>query len=172
MNFSIREVSKKDYKKICELFREADLLRHKNLPHVFRGADGPEETKKFISGIIANEDAALFVAERECEIIGAILVLLRETSGNSIMLPRQYAWIGDLVLREQFRRSGVGRSLVEKAHQWSLGKGVSQVQLNVWEFNKEAIIFFKMLGYKTIRRTMRCSLRNICDDFPIRRIKR
>lgn len=90
----------------------------------------------------------------------------------SIMMPRRYAWIGDLVLREQFRRSGVGRSLVEKAHQWSLGKGVSQVELNVWEFNKEAIIFFKMLGYKTIRRTMRCSLRNICDDFPIRRIKR
>jgi len=77
----------------------------------------------------------------------------------SIMMPRRYAWIGDLVLREKFRRSGVGRSLVEKAHQWSLGKGVSQVELNVWEFNKEAIIFFKILGYKTIKRTMRRSLR-------------
>lgn len=159
MNFSIREASEKDYKKICELFREADVLRHKNLPHVFRGAGGPEETKKFISGIIANKDAALFVAERECEIIGAILVLVQKTSGNSIMMPRRYAWIGDLVLREKFRRSGVGRSLVEKTHQWSLGKGVSQVELNVWEFNKEAIIFFKILGYKTIKRTMRRSLR-------------
>jgi len=48
MNFYIREVNEKDYKKICELFREADLLCHKNLPHVFRGAGGPEETGKFI----------------------------------------------------------------------------------------------------------------------------
>ena len=159
MNFYIREVNEKDYKKIRELFREADVLRHKNLPHVFRGAGGPEETKKFISSIIANKDAGFFVAERESEIIGAILVLLRETSGNSIMMPPRYAWIGDLAVRKKFRRSGVGRSLVEKAHQWSLGKGVSQIELNVWEFNKEAIIFFRILGYKTIKRTMRRSLR-------------
>lgn len=159
MNFSIREASEKDYKKIHELFREANVLRHKNRPHVFRGASGSEETKEFISGIIANKDAGFFVALKGHQVIGAILVLVRERSGNSIMVPRLYAWIGDLVVRKKFRRSGIDRSLVEKAHQWSLGKGVSQIELNVWEFNKEAIIFFRMLGYKTIRRTMRCSLR-------------
>ena len=172
MDFSIREVNQKNYKEVCELFTEAGVRRHQNLPHVFPTAVGPARIKEFISGIIANKDAGFFVALKGRQIIGAILVLVRERSGNSTMMPRRYAWIGDLVVRKEFRRSGVDRSLVEKAHQWSLGKAVSQIELNVWEFDKEAIIFFRMLGYKTIKRTMRCSLRNISDDFRIRRIKR
>jgi len=108
---------------------------------------------------MADEDAALFVAVKGDKIIGVILVLAREMSGNSVTLPRRYAWIGDLVVKKGFRRFGVGRYLLEKAHDWSLDKGLTQVELNVWEFNKEAIIFFKTLGYETIRRTMRGSLR-------------
>lgn len=159
MNFSIREVSQKDYRGICELFAEVDHLRHKNLPHVFQTADGPARTRKFLSNIIADKDSALFVAVKEHQIIGVILVLTRDITGSRVTLARRYAWIGDLVVKKGFRRFGVGRSLVEKAHDWSLGKGITQVELNVWEFNKEAIIFFKTLGYEAIRRTMRHSLR-------------
>lgn len=159
MNFSVRELNQKDYKGICELLTEVDHLHHKNLPHVFGTADRPARTRKFISGIIADEDTALFVAVKGPQIIGVILVLAREMSGNSITLPRQYAGIGDLAVKRGFRRPGVGRSLVEKAHDWSLGKGMTQVELNVWDFNKGAIIFFKMFGYETIKRTMPRSLR-------------
>ena len=158
MNYSIRQVNQKDCRKVCELFREVDLLRHKNIPHVFRTAAGPARTREFISKIIANEDAGLFAAVMENRIIGIILVLVRKAPDNSILSPRQYAWIGDLVVSKGFRRLGVGRSLVEQAHQWSLGKGITQIELDVWEFNKEAIIFFRMLEYKTIKRTMRHAL--------------
>jgi len=159
MNFSIREVSQKDYRGICELFSEVNTLRHRNLPHVFQTADGPARTRKFLSNIIADKDSALFVAVKEHQIIGVILVLTRDITGSPVTLPRRYAWIGDLVVKKGFRRFGVGRYLLEKAHDWSLDKGLTQVELNVWEFNKEAIIFFKMLGYETIKRTMRHSLR-------------
>jgi len=159
MDFSIRNANQKDYKGICELFAEVDLLRHKNLPHVFQTADGPVRTKKFICDTIADEDAGLFAALKGRQIIGLILVLIHETSGSSTLLPLRYARIGDLAVRKGFRRFGVGQSLVEKAHQWSLDKGITEVELNVGDFNKEAIIFFKMLGYKTIRRTMWISLR-------------
>jgi hypothetical protein len=84
MDFSIRNANQKDYQGICELFAEVDLLRHKNLPHVFQTADRPARTKKFISDTIADENADLFVALKGRQIIGLILVLIHETSGSSI----------------------------------------------------------------------------------------
>jgi len=117
MNFTIREATEADYSEICELFAEVDLLRHKNLPHVFQTTAGPARTKRFISDIIADKDAGLFAALTGDQIVGVILVLVRKTSGNSILVPRRYTRIGDLVVRKGFRHFGVGRSLVEKAHQ-------------------------------------------------------
>ena len=67
--------------------------------------------------------------------------------------------IDNLVVREKFRRSGIGQSLIKKAHQWALDKGVIQVVLNVWEFNKEAIAFYEKLGYRTASRRMWNSLK-------------
>jgi len=108
-------------------------------PHVFREPDGPARTKEFISGIIANEDAALFVAERDGQIIGLVHILVREAPDIPVMVPRRYAVIDDLIVRRNFRRFGVGRALLERAHRWAADKQATQVELNVWEFNQTAI---------------------------------
>lgn len=154
MNFSIREATQGDYEGLCDVFAEVDTLHRKALPHVFREPDGPARTKEYISGLIANEDVSLFVAEREGQIIGLVQTIIRQAPDIPIMVARQYAMIGDLVVRKRFRRSGVGQSLVEGAHQWALDKGVAQVELSVWEFNKEAIAFYEKLGYRTASRRM------------------
>ncbi|HAL62375.1 MAG TPA: N-acetyltransferase [Chloroflexi bacterium] len=158
MDFSIREATREDYERLCELFAEGDTLHREALPHVFREPDGPARTKEFISGIIANEDAVLFVAERDGEIIGLVYILVRETPDIPIMVPRRYAVIDDLIVRKDSRRFGVGRALVERAHRWAVDKQVTQVELNVWEFNQTAIAFYEKLGYRTASRKMWRSL--------------
>lgn len=67
--------------------------------------------------------------------------------------------IDDLIVRKVFRRFGVGRALVERAHRWALDKQVNQGELNVWEFNQTAIAFYEKLGYRTASRRMWGSLR-------------
>jgi ribosomal protein S18 acetylase RimI-like enzyme len=47
---------------------------------------------------------------------------------------------------------------MEHAHRWALDKKVRHVELNVWEFNKEAIAFYDKLGYETANRRMWKSL--------------
>ncbi|MFQ6077792.1 MAG: GNAT family N-acetyltransferase [Thermodesulfobacteriota bacterium] len=64
----------------------------------------------------------------------------------------------NLAVKQNFRRSGVGRSLIKRAHQWAVDKGLAQVELNVWEFNEGAIAFYEKLGYKTMSRKMVKSL--------------
>lgn len=158
MELSIREASDQDYEGLCEVFAEVDALHREALPHLFREPDGPARAREYISSIIADENAAIFVAESDNQIIGFVHICLREPPDIPIMVPRHYASINDLAVRRRFRRSGIGRSLIERAHQWARDKGVTQVELTVWEFNKEAIAFYEKLGYKTASRRMSRSL--------------
>jgi ribosomal protein S18 acetylase RimI-like enzyme len=43
---------------------------------------------------------------------------------------------------------------MEIAHEWAVTKGVDSIELNVWEFNQEAIEFYKTLGYESASRKM------------------
>ena len=154
MEFFIREANQGDYEALCAIFAEADAMHREALPHIFREAAGPARSKDFVFEILADENAALFVAEHEGQIIGLVHVRVRETPDIPILVPRRYAVINDLVVKERFRRHGVGRALLERAERWALDKGATQVELVVWEFNKGAIAFYEELGYKTISRRM------------------
>lgn len=158
MEFSIREANQEDYEGLCEVFAEIDTLHRKALPHVFREPDGPARTKEFICGIIGDENAALFVAESDGQIMGLVQILVREATDIPILVPRRYAVIDNLAVKREFHHSGVGRALMERAHRWARDEGVTQVQLSVWEFNKGAIAFYEKLGYRPVIRRMCRSL--------------
>jgi ribosomal protein S18 acetylase RimI-like enzyme len=123
------------------------------MPDIYRKSD-PPRTREFLSEILADEDAALFVAESDGQIIGFVLVRIRQARDIPIMVPRRYADIEDVAVLKRLHRRGVGRALLEKAHQWALERGVTQVELNVAEFNQGAIAFYEKLGYKTRSRRM------------------
>jgi len=152
MKFHIREATQKDYKGISEVFEEVDSLHCKALPHIFREPDGSARTEEFISSIISDENATLFIAETNGQIIGLVHVLTKQAPPIPIMVSRRYAVLENLAVREGYRRLGVGTSLLERAHQWALSREVSQIESNVWEFNEEAIAFYRKQGYTTSRR--------------------
>lgn len=159
MDFSIREAKHNDYEEICEIIAEVDALHRQALPQVYRKPEGPVRTKEYISNIIENEDAALFVAEVDGQVVGLVHISIQEVPNIPIMVPRRYAFIENLAVKKKFRRCGVGKLLVEKAHHWALDKGIIQVKLHSWEFNQEAISFYNKLGYRTVSREMWKSLR-------------
>ena len=159
MDFAIREAVLKDYEELCKVFEAVDVLHREALPHVFREADGPARTKGYISDIITAKNAVLLIAEHDGQIIGLVHTSVRKSPDVSVIVPRRYAVMENLVVKEEFRRSGVGRALVEMAHQWALDKGITQVELNVWEFNKGAVAFYEKFGYTTASRKMWKSLR-------------
>jgi ribosomal protein S18 acetylase RimI-like enzyme len=158
MDFSIREATTEDYGELGDLFAEGDVLHRQALPHVFREPDGPARTREYVAGLIADENVALFVAQGDGQLVGLVQIFIRETPGIPIMVARRYAVVDTLIVKEKFRRSGIGRTLMEKAHQWACDKGVNQVELNVWEFNTGAIAFYEELGYRTASRRMWRSL--------------
>lgn len=72
--------------------------------------------------------------------------------------PRRWAVVETLVVRDDRRRRGVGRALLEAAHAWAGARGLKEVQLNLWEVNAEARSFYEALGYRTLSRKLGRSL--------------
>ena len=154
MKYMIREATQADYPGLCELFAEADTHHSQAVPHVFRSASGPARSPEYIADILASENSKLFVAECQRQVVGFVQVDIREAPDHPIMTPRRYAKVDSLVVGKEFRRSGIGQSLMERAHQWAWERGMRQVELNVWEFNQGAIVLYEQLGYTTAARRM------------------
>jgi ribosomal protein S18 acetylase RimI-like enzyme len=43
---------------------------------------------------------------------------------------------------------------MEKMQEWTITKGATSIELNVYEFNETAISFYERLGYRTFSRKM------------------
>jgi len=151
---SIRAATLADYDALCPVFTEGDAFHVGALPDVFRAAEGAPRSRPFIAEILKDPNAALFVAESAGAIAGIVIVVIRETAAVPILVPRRYAFVDSLVVREPFRRMGIGRMLMERVHAWSRGRGLGEAELNVWEFNEGARALYESLGYETSRRTL------------------
>jgi ribosomal protein S18 acetylase RimI-like enzyme len=154
MELTIREAVAADYADICDIFKEADDLHREHLPHIFQKPPGPVREQEYILGLIADENVGLFLAQVGSQVVGLVCVLAREAPAVPILVPRRYANVDSLVVKQSFRRLGIGQALMERAQAWAQAKGLDRIELHVWEFNQEAIAFYEQLGYETISRRM------------------
>ena len=154
MRITIREAISKDCEQLCELSQQALEFHSEAHPEVFCDQGDTAFFKDYVSGILGDENAVILCADHAGRIIGMAHVLLRESPDIPIMVRRRFAVIENVVVREGFRRKGVGTALMESAHNWALGMGVTRVELNVWAFNKEASRLYEKLGYEVISSRM------------------
>jgi diamine N-acetyltransferase len=158
MNIVLRAATHEDYESLCALFAQLDRVHYQTLPEFFRYVDGTARSQEYLAEILANKDAALFVAEQQGAIIGLIFCYVHTTPPVPVVVPRRFVHIQDMVVDESSRHQGVGQALMERAHQWAREKGLTEVELGVWEFNTAARSLYEKLGYQTTRRAMRKKL--------------
>jgi len=154
----IRAARLEDYDRLSAVFQQGDRLHTSALPDVFRIPEGPARSIDYIADLLNSEKSAVLVAEVQGRIVGAVSVTIHEAPALPVMVPRRFAVISDVVVVRGFRHQGIGRMLMEQAQGWARARGVGQVELNVWEFNRGALAFYSKLGYRTASRRLRKSL--------------
>jgi ribosomal protein S18 acetylase RimI-like enzyme len=154
VNGHIREAVPSDHLDLCALFEEVDALHRAHLPSIFQQPAGPARSEEHVLGLIADPSAGLFVAQVGDRLAGLVCVLLREPPEIPLFVRRRYAVVEDLVVQDAFRRAGIGRALMEHAQRWAVAQGAGSIELGVWEFNQDAIEFYRALGYDTVSRRM------------------
>ena len=159
LDITVWQVVRGDIDAIVALYSQADELHFQALPFIFHPPADPQQNHRYIENLLNEQDAGLFVAELAGKIVGALHVELHNSPQISIFLPRRFAVVANLVVEKDLHRSGIGLALMEYTHDWAIKKGVSEVELNVWEFNQGAIAFYEKLGYTTASRRMWKKLR-------------
>jgi ribosomal protein S18 acetylase RimI-like enzyme len=101
--------------------------------------------------VLANEQAAFFVAEQLGTIIGMVHCYMRAIPAMSFVVPRRLVHIEDLVVSKHVQHQGVGQALTERVQHWACEQGVTEIELNVWEFNTAARGLYEKLGYQTTK---------------------
>ena len=153
MTISVRKATTNDYNTLCELFDEIEALHRDNLPHIFQKPRGSVR-EKYYSGLMADENVSLFVAEAGGKLVGFVHAIVRDTPAIPVFVPRRYAIVDSIVVKSEFQNHGTGRILMDKMQEWAIAKGAVSIELNVYEFNETAISFYERLGYQTFSRKM------------------
>lgn len=111
-----------------------------------------------------NHTGAIFVAEYCNEIVGLVMVLARvhfelldEPSGD-------YALVAELVVRDGFRRRGIGRALLYCAEQYASDAGAAELQIGVLSENTAARDLYLHEGFAPYKETLSKPLRRIPVD--------
>jgi diamine N-acetyltransferase len=155
MNVVLRVAVQEDYEAVSALYAQLVRVHARALPQFFQPAQSPALTQKVFAEVLANEQAAFFVAEQQGTIIGMIHCYVRTTPAMAFVVPRRLVHIEDLVVSEQVHHQGVGQALTERVQHWAWEQGITEIELDVWEFNTAARGLYEKLGYQTTRRHMR-----------------
>ena len=113
------------------------------------GDNAEEGYAWFLGTQLAGERAAIFVADRDGEVLGYVYAALEPLSWKE--LRDEAGFIHDIVVDEHSRRTGLAAALIGHATKWLRSVGAPRVMLWTAEQNIDARRLFARLGF---RRTM------------------
>src|SRR5215212_2915281 len=102
----------------------------------------PELAREAIAGGIADESAAILVAEHRGELLGLCTTYL---DLNSVRFgPR--CWVEDLAVSPEHRSQGVGKELLDQAKDWARERGATHLELDSADTRVDAHRFYEREG--------------------------
>ena len=70
------------------------------------------------------------------------------------MKVRDFLDIDEFCVDEKHRREGIATAMVEFIKSFAIDQGYHRLELNMWEFNQDALAFYEAAGFETYRRYM------------------
>lgn len=149
----IRVATKQDVHQICKIAEQVHDMVKQHRSNFLGDCMESRKAQDFYLQVLKGEDSIIFVAEiAEGKVVGYVYATVEKTPDDLITVP--YASVNELAVEEKYRLSGIGKSLMDRVHNWTREQGLNILQLAVWEFNRGAGEFYDKLGYKTIMRKM------------------
>ncbi|HVF30026.1 MAG TPA: GNAT family N-acetyltransferase [Pyrinomonadaceae bacterium] len=109
-----------------------------------------------LAELVASSDAEVLVAEINGEIIASGYARIEQAKAYRTY--RQYSYLGFMFVAPQHRGKGVNNLILDALEKWSLSRGVTELRLEVYSENANAIRAYKKAGYETLTLMMRKEL--------------
>ena len=141
-----RQAIENDIPKMVELWKEFIDFHKVRDPFFSRSKEGPENFGKFITQNMRKDDAIVYVAETNCNVIGHILATIQNYP--PVFKTKRYGLINDLAVSSAYRRIGIGQHLFEMAKDWLVEKGMRRLEIEVVIANEVSTSFWGEMNFK------------------------
>ena len=149
----IRFAKENELDKINELRKQVNDLHVEGKPDVFKPGFG-DELRDYIHEIWNDPNKEIIVADNGDVICGFAIINHIIKPENPFMKERDFLDVDEFCVDKEFRRQGIASDLISfiKAH--AKEQGFHRIELNMWEFNQDALAFYEAAGFETFRRYM------------------
>lgn len=139
----IRPADKKDFDTIRNIMNQVQEL------HVTRRPDIYKPTEDFITLSYVEEmieKQALFVAEKDGEVVGVMSIMLRHVESPT-QVTRDVIFVDSLAVDEKHRGQGIGHAFFDFLKKWKEEIGADGIELQVNARNEKAYQMYKDYGF-------------------------
>ena len=149
----IRFAREDELEKINELRRQVNEVHVQGKPEVFKPGFS-EELQNYIYSIWEDPEQEIVVADKDGELCGFAILHHIYKPENPFMYVRDFLDIDEFCVDEHHRREGIAMALIDFIKKYAKEKGYTRIELNMWEFNRDALAFYEAAGFETFRRYM------------------
>lgn len=149
----VRFAKESELDRVNELRKQVNDIHVEGKPDVFKPGFG-QELRDFIKVIWNDPEQQIVVAEDDGVICGFAVLHHINKPENPFMKERDFIDIDEFCVDKDHRRKGAASEMVSLIKEYAKEKGFSRIELNMWEFNQNALAFYEAAGFKTFRRYM------------------
>ena len=149
----IRFAREDELERINELRKQVNDVHVQGKPEVFKPGFS-EELQNYIYSIWQDPEQKIVVADKDGELCGFAILHHIYKPENPFMYVRDFLDIDEFCVDEHHRREGIAMALVDFIKKYAKENGYKRIELNMWEFNRDALAFYEAAGFETFRRYM------------------
>jgi len=148
----VRAARMRDLDRVAAMW-SAITRHHQRLDPLFRmRSDAEAELRELLAALLRDPEAEILVYDEGGDLPGMCIV--RIDRAPPILEETARAEITDLGVRDDMRRRGIGRRLVEEALAWVEASGVGRVEVQVARGNEEGQGFWRSQGFGVLMDVM------------------
>lgn len=115
--------------------------------------------KEYFNDLLKSKDTKVFLVEdndnKELTAYSMIKIMNTKTP---ICIWKTFLYVDSFCIKSKVKRSGIRRLLFNYIVDYAKTENAESLQLNVWEFNQDAIKFYEEMGMSTRNRMMEFNL--------------
>jgi len=135
---------------LSSLNMDVQRLHAQNHPEIFKMPESEDFAASFFEEILADPAMEIFIAEEDGKAMGYVVCKLVERPETPFTFPVRFLLIDQVSVRPEARRKGIGDALFKQAELLARHLNVSRIQLDSYDFNLGAHVFFEQMGFQKI----------------------
>ncbi len=148
---AVRFAREEELPRVNELRRQVNDLHVAGKPEVFKPGF-PPALQDYLREIWNDPKKKIVVCERDGAICGYAVLHHVAKPESPFSLAREFLDIDEFGVDAACRRQGVGTEMVAFIRDCAKQAGIRRLELNMWEFNRDALAFYEAAGFTTYRR--------------------